>query len=517
MAERILQGPIAYVTTQYKEYNTTDQAGKLEHLDRVGRRYIEQGHSPFYDSQFLEHHIAKLRREQRGSNFSFNWLPENPHGNFLRQNTLREGYVLPVLASIDNIEELIKREPDIQNIVFAVYSNGYSVFREIAAHLRKEHPQISIVAGAVGSLYEESQQLADHVLQGNQIGEMRTLLGENIRNPLHIATARSITSTTFDGITKKNKYGIMITSYGCPYTCDFCPTTAQYQGKYETPHTPDEIVNAIYQAHETVAPGKPVMSLNLADPQGLGDVPVWKEVFKRCKDMGFMVELSTTTSSKILRQFTPEELTGGDLCVTCVNVGVESMLVPYAKNRGVDLKNLIDKYQSAGIRIAVTFIIGHDWHTNENIWQDVDQIQQLGASGYIVSNMMMERGTSLFNKMKATGRLLDVPPEFESSYGYQAFTHPQFEPGFNAMVPILSEIERKLNQGTDMFNRDMHFYMKRANRRLIETQAGLKQQEDEIEKNAGSEEDIAIQKALLFYQTIFRNIDLFHPYITWNV
>src|SRR3989344_983605 len=144
MTERLLSGPVAYATTQYREYNTTDQASKLEHLDTVGRANIEQGHAPFYDAQFLEHHIAKLREEQRGSNFSFKWMPENPHGNFLKQNTHRDGYVMPEPATIESIEKLIQDEPDLRNIVFAVYSNGYSSFRDIATYLHKEHPQIEI-------------------------------------------------------------------------------------------------------------------------------------------------------------------------------------------------------------------------------------------------------------------------------------------------------------------------------------------------------------------------------------
>ncbi len=526
MNERLLSGPVAYAATQYKEYNTTDQASKLEHLDSVGRAYIEQGHAPFYDAQFLEHHIAKLREEQRGNNFSFTWMPENPHGNFLRQNTHRDGYIMPEPATIESIEKLIHDEPDIRNIVFAVYSNGYSIFRDIATHLHKEHPQIEIVAGAVGSLYRETQQLAQHILGGNQIDDMRRLLGEPVLNPLHISTAPSHTSTTYNGATKQSTYGVMISSYGCPYRCDFCPTTAQYQGKYSTPHSADEIVKAIHEAHDAIAPDKPIMSLSIADPQGLGDVPVWKEVFQRCQNTGFMVELATTTSSKILEQYSPDELTQGDLYLSCVNIGVESMISPYVKNRGIDLRKEIEKYQSAGIRIAATFIVGHDWHNQTNIWEDVDKIQQLGASGYIVSNMMMERGTTIFSKMQADGRLLDVPPEFEATYGYQSFRHPNFEPGFNAMVPILSQIEAKLNQGIDVFTGDEHFYLQRVNARITETQTQLRTRMKEIERTVMADSslhpdaktsEIKKQQVQLYYDTIFRNIDLFHPYITWNV
>ncbi len=506
--ETVIEGPIAYGVAQSYDYNTTNRAKQLEYLDQVGREYIQRGNPQFYDANFLEEHISALKERQAGENFSFSWAPENPPGNFLNINTQKDGIVIRDPISIENLEKTLKNEPDIKALVVSIYLNGYSVFRDISEHLRKVHPEIKIIAGAVGATIPETSQLSDYSLKGNQIDDLRKLLGEDSR-PLKVSVVPSHTQTTYSNQAKNSTIGVMMSSYGCFYQCDFCPATAQFKGKFTAPHSADEIISAIDYAHRMLGKEDEVISLSLADPQGMGDIPTWKEIFKRCRNLGYTVELATTTSSKILKQYSPAEITEGDLCVTCVNIGVESMLNPYAKNDNVDLKEEIKEYQSAGVKIATTFIIGHDWHSRQNIGHEIDQLQELNPSGFIVSNMMMEPDTLVFKKMQQNGRLLNVPPEFLTSYGFQAFTHPYFESGFNDMVPLLAEIEDKLNQGTAMFGRDIEIYLNRNNHRISPLQARLK---DKLREADGDDE-----RAMIFYSTIFRNIDLFHPYLTWNV
>lgn len=132
----------------------------------------------------------------------------------------------------------------------------------------------------------------------------------------------------------------------------------------------------------------------------------------------------------------------------------------------------------------------------------------------------------IVGRMKSEGRLLDVPPEFEAAYGYQSFKHPNFESGFNSMVPILSQIEARLNQGTDTFTGDMQFYLQRVNAKIAEAQHRLRTQMAKIEKTVMADNslptdskkaEVKRRQGQLYYDTIFRNIDLFHPYLTWNV
>jgi len=507
-SERALNGPVAYGIAQSFDYNSTNYAGRLEYLHRVGQEYVNRGNPEFYDAGFLQEHIAEQRQRQEQANFSFTWSPENPHGRFLNLNTQREGLVIPGPVTVGNVEALLQQEPEIKNMVLGIYLNGYSQFREVSRHLRRYHPDVKIVAGAVGTLLPETTTLADHLIGGNQINDMRALLGES-NLPLKVTVVPAKTSTTFNNRVKESSYGIMMSSYGCFYVCDFCPTTAQFHGRFSHPHSADEIVAGIHEAHDLIGKGGQPISLSVGDPQGMGDVPVWKEVFKRCKDMGFLVELATTTSSKILKQYSPEELTQGDLCVTYVNIGVESMLNPYIKNDGVDLKAEIAEYQAAGVKIAATFIIGHDWQSKGNLPQEIERLQSLNPCGYIFSNMMMEPGTQVFEKMSQSGRLLNVPPEFLTAYGFQAFKHPHFESGFNDMVPVLAEIEDKLNQGTAVFAREIEVFLNRDNPKLKPLQQELRQNL----KTAKTE----TEKATIFYNLVFRNIDLFHPYMTWNV
>ena len=77
------------------------------------------------------------------------------------------------------------------------------------------------------------------------------------------------------------------------------------------------------------------------------------------------------------------------------------------------------------------------------------------------------------------------------------------------MVPVLADVETRLNQGTAMFGRDLEIFLNRNNPRLKPLQRELRQKLKTVKNDE--------EKARIFYDLAFRNIDLFHPYLTWNV
>lgn len=501
-----------FTIAQDNSYNTTSVATKLEGLRKKG---FEQ----HYDAKFLEEYITKIRQERKEDAFSFSWYPYNAPGQWMSENVSISNKVIPEPITLERTKEELD-SGRFGYIVIATYLSGYSTFREIAKYVRDKHPEVKVVAASVGGLVSESSQLADFTLKGDQVNDLRAIVGQPQTDPLKAVTIKSDTETHFGGITKKGSYALLISSLGCMYGCDFCPATAQFGTEYTVPFSAQEIRRAIISAHDKISPESKDFTVSVAEPQGLGNIRLWKEVFRLCRDLPFQCDLVSTTSSKVIQKYSLDELTSGALRLSTVNIGVESLLQGYRKNQGVDLKALNSRLQEAGINVVSTFIVGLDWQTKENIREEVRLLKDLGSSGYIVANLEMQPGTPLYTTFKRNGRLLDVPPELLSFYGYQAYTHPHFVSGFNDMLPLLGNIEDELAQGSQTLGANLSVFLKRKN----ESEAKQRLTINQIVRDFSSslnpkayKDDVSVVvdkfAAELYFHLAFRQIDLFHPFI----
>jgi len=508
---------VLFTVAQDKQYNNTDRAEQLRSLQ-------QKGFEKFYDGAFLDAKIREMESSETGDELYFSWYPHNPPGEWMSQNIRTENRVIPEPITLERVQQELDRNPDVSHLVIATYLNGYSTFRDIAKWVRKEHPQINIVSAAVGSLVPETQTLSDHQLLGNQVKELRRLLGEPEDDPLTVVTVPSDTEARYGGVTKQSEYALLISSLGCMYGCDFCPVTAATGTEYNAPFSADEIIEGLVQAKAKVAPYSDVFTVSVAEPQGLGNMKLWKEVLRLGRDLPFQIDLVTTTSSKVISKYSLEELTLGSVRLSTVNIGVESLLNGYAKNDRVDLKALNRWLQEAGISVVSTYIVGFDWQTPENVREEVKLLAELGSSGYIVANLEMQPNTPLANSYRQQGRVLDVPPELLSYYGYQPFTHPHFAPGFRDMLPLLDEVESTLANGTNVLNSNLKIFMNRGNLaqqgQRAQTQRILDEVRGSLNPNAyptGTDRVMEKLSADIYFHTVFRNIDLFHPYILSTV
>lgn len=503
---------ILFTVAQDNSYNTTSVPTKLEGLHKMG-------FGEYYDGRFLEEYIARVGREGKREEFSFSWYPQNAPGEWMSQNIRTPNQVIPEPITLDRVKEKLG-QGTFSHLVISIYLSGYSTFRDISRYVRSNHPDVKIIASSVGALLPESQRLADYLLKGDLVGDLRELLQERRRDPLKVVTVRSDTETVYKGQQKRSSYALLISSLGCWYGCDFCPSTAQFGTNYSAPFSAEQIRAAIIQAHGQIAPDSDEFTISVAEPQGLGNIKLWKRVFDLCRDLPFACNLVSTTSSKVIDSYTADELTQGSLRLGTVNIGVESLLRGYKKNQGVELKKVFTRLQNAGINVVSTFIIGLDWHDPRSIREEVRLLKALESSGYIVANLKMKPGTPLYNKYQAEGRLLDVPPELLSFYGYQAFLHPQFRPGFNDMLPLLGEIEVELSSGDTTLARNLDVFLNRRSihgqrtREEIATQIEVFRQNLDLSAYSdGGASAVQAYAADLYFRHGFRQIDLFHPFI----
>jgi len=503
---------ILFTITQDNSYNTTSIVTKLEGLHR-------KGFEEHYDAEFLEKYITKARQEGKEDVFSFSWYPYNAPGQWMSENVSVPNKVIAEPIGLEKVREELN-SGRFGYIVIATYLSGYSTFRKIARYVKDKHPEVKVIAASVGGLVSESPQLADFTVKGDQVRDLRAIIGQPQTDPLKTVTVRSDTETRFNGITKKDSYALLISSLGCMYGCDFCPATAQFGTEYVAPFTAQEIRQAIVSAHDKISPESKDFTVSVAEPQGLGNIRLWKEVFRLCRDLPFQCDLVSTTSSKVIQKYNLDELTSGALRLSTVNIGVESLLHGYQKNQGVDLKALNSRLQEAGINVVSTFIVGLDWQTKENIKEEVRLLKDLGSSGYIVANLEMQPGTPLYATFKRNGRLLDVPPELLSFYGYQAYTHPHFVSGFNDILPLLGNIEDELAEGNQTLGANLSVFLKRKAESEARQRSTIKQMLGDFSKSLDPKaykDDVSVVvdkfAAELYFHLAFRQIDLFHPFI----
>lgn len=503
---------ILFTISQDNSYNTTSVATKLEGLHRKG---LEE----HYDHEFLEDYITKAREGRKEDTFSFNWYLYNAPGQWMSENVSVPNKVIPEPITLEKVKEELD-SGRFGYIVIATYLSGYKTFREISRYVRNKHPKVKVIVESVGGLVPESSQLADFTVRGDQVHDLRTIIGQPQTDPLKIVSVRSDTETRFNGITKKGHYALLISSLGCMFGCDFCPATAQFGTKYTAPFSALAIKQAIILAHDEISPDSNVFTVSIAEPQGLGNIQLWREVFRLCRDLPFDCDLVSTTSSKVIQKYSLDELTSGALRLSTVNIGVESLLCGYQKNQGIDIKALNSRLQEAGINVVSTFIVGLDWQTKENIKEEVRLLKDLGSSGYIVANLEMQPGTPLYTAFKRSGRLLDVPPELLSFYGYQAYTHPHFLSGFNDMLPLLGEIEDELAEGNQTLGANLNVFLKRSNKGETRQRSIINQIVGDFRKSLDpktyrDDASVVVDKfaAELYFHLAFRHMDLFHPFI----
>jgi len=501
---------ILFTIARDPTYDSRKAVDKLEGLS-------QKGFEKFYDVKLVNDYIEQ--QKNKPNQFSFNWGPYNVPGQWMSENISVPSKVIAEPITLDRTKEELE-SGKYDHIVISTYLSGYSTFRNIAGYVRAKHPEVKIIAASVGALISESSELSDFTVRGDQVGDLRAIIGQSKTDPLKVVSVQSDTETEFNGVRKKASYALLISSLGCMYGCDFCPATAQFGQEYRAPFSAAEIMNSIISAHETIAPESKIFTVSLAEPQGLGNIWLWKEVFKLCRDLPFQCEIVSTTSSKVIQKYNLDELTSGALRLSTVNIGVESLLQGYEKNQGIDLKSTIYKLQQAGINVVCTYILGLDWQTKDNIKEEVKLLKDLGSSGYIVSNLEMQPGTPLYNAYKKNGRLLDVPPELLSFYGYQAYIHPNFISGFNDMLPLIGEVEDELSNGEQTLGANLRVFLQRKNQAELKQRSIIKKMLKDFSASVdpGSYVDgISIIEdkfaAELYFHLAFRNVDLFHPYI----
>jgi anti-anti-sigma regulatory factor len=136
------------------------------------------------------------------------------------------------------------------------------------------------------------------------------------------------------------------------------------------------------------------------------------------------IMISCFASAYSVSQWDPEDLVR--MGIDTLWIGVESRQATYPKLKGLDVKAIFETLHSHGINTLASLIIGHDFHTVENVWEDLEYLLSLNPSFTQFLILTPACSTPLFEHLKREGRLLDVPHKHWDGF-HLVYDHPHIE------------------------------------------------------------------------------------------
>jgi radical SAM superfamily enzyme YgiQ (UPF0313 family) len=138
-------------------------------------------------------------------------------------------------------------------------------------------------------------------------------------------------------------------------------------------------------------------------------------------------------SANVLRKYTVEQLVR--LGVSWIWIGLEGEQSEYGKLRGVDTREMIGEFQSHGIRVLGSSIIGLENHTPDNIDAVIDYAVSHATDFHQFMLYMPMPGTALHSEFTAKGLIMDEErvglPEVHGQARFN-YWHPHIDEGLES-------------------------------------------------------------------------------------
>jgi radical SAM superfamily enzyme YgiQ (UPF0313 family) len=296
------------------------------------------------------------------------------------------------------------------------------VAREIA-------PQTKIIIGGYGvlNLYDpppgETSGSAEYILKEvdyicseEGVRFMRRLLGDDpIDRPItqkYLPFNRIYFPGAEGVIQRSTMTAMVLVALGCPNGCEFCCTSAMFKKQKIYIATPEETFETL--KHYCLRNGGRPTSLGLMDENFLMNTDYVRRLGKLIQedtDYGLRkLSYFCFGDLRSLELYSMEELL--ELGVDIVWVGIESSIEDVVtsehrieKRSCSDIRGIIQAMEQCGIGITASMVLGWDFHTPENIEQDIDFFVNLAPSAYQITFLTACAGTKLYSRMKEANRL----------------------------------------------------------------------------------------------------------------
>ncbi|MCB9690253.1 MAG: cobalamin B12-binding domain-containing protein, partial [Alphaproteobacteria bacterium] len=303
-------------------------------------------------------------------------------GAHLIANNLRAEVVVLEYPDESQLEEELREVPyEVVGIGFTVVSR--EGVRRVCDLIRRIRPDATIVLGGYGVVClpptqpgdEAFDGLVDEVCEGEGIGFMRRLLGEPEGAPVDLALPPQRMFPMGLRLAPQSMM-VLVAGFGCDKRCGFCGTSAFFGGKNVRLASDAELASTIERAF---AADQDLAVVAIFDEDFLADRGRLSGLVSSLRERGRVnmdrLQFSAFGTLASLAQYSPEEL--AELGVGFVWVGVESKFTNLKKIGERDAGSLLAALEEQGIGATVSWILGLDQQTPENLPEDLAWLTSL--------------------------------------------------------------------------------------------------------------------------------------------
>jgi len=319
--------------------------------------------------------------------------------------------------TMKQFEKELKNGYDFVGISFVIATSGK--MEKMCRLVRKVSPKSKIVLGGYGTMLPECNSLADYVCKEEGVEFMRRLLQEshNDEPKQHVVYSTSAKIAGFPLM----KGAVVLAGLGCPHGCEFCATSHYHKTKHiPLLKTGTDLFREIKRVQGIL--GGQNLPIGIIEEDFLMQKERATE-YLDCikKENAAPARISCFASAYSISQWDPDDLVR--MGIEVIWIGVESKHAEYAKLQGLDVAAIIKSLHDRGINTLASLIIGHDFHTDANIWEDFKYLVSLNPSLSQILILTPACGTPLFDRLKKAGRLLDTPNKDWDGF-HLVFEHP---------------------------------------------------------------------------------------------
>ena len=300
-----------------------------------------------------------------------------------------------------------------------LFYNQVEAALDMCRAVRARAPGAKIVLGGYGALGiaemippDELAPLADYLCLGEGIAFMRKLLGEPAGAPIEIShLPRGGLTLPWHKRYITDELGVVVASLGCPYGCDFCGTTKMFNRRRMVLLSAKQLATEIARIYEE-DPRTNMVAVyeedSFLDQDYLSEVG--EHLAKTGPGLG--AAFWVLGGIKSISSWKPDGSRSGfdriaRTGVTSAFLGVESKFAPeegYPKRDG-NTREVFSEFHRHGISTTGAWVCGWDFHTRENVQEDLAFFLSLKPSMHQLTTLCPFPGTDLFRRLSKEGRV----------------------------------------------------------------------------------------------------------------
>lgn len=295
---------------------------------------------------------------------------------------------------------------------------------KMCTYIRENSPDTKILIGSYGAQafkakYDEETQkkYVDYAVKGEGVKFLRELFSEDVNRPIEQKLMPKCGgSLWFIDKYPRGTIGFLVSGLGCPGACDFCSTTEMFGYKRLQLLSPEELVKHMHLYHQYFPDVSQIFVIeedHFRHPEYLIKTKeYWESNPKVVESLDWFAFGSVDHIWNFADKYGWDAV--AEIGIGAIFIGVESKFAGqhgYTKVKEADAREVFNELHNRGIRTIGAWICGWDFHDHSNIYEDLNYFVACYPTYEQLTRLSPFPGTALYNKMKKSGRLRDVPWE----------------------------------------------------------------------------------------------------------